>query len=258
MGKSQRLRLSDVRGVFRILSDARDLRHDRIQQDTLIINSLSELLGNDFGYALQFEGFRPQATTRIKQFVRGDNWDPVATHFMSEWGKTSEFEEDPMMLATWDKTEPVYTTKRSMELSFEELRRYRIFEELVEPASISDTVFTFFRYPRSNRARMYIFPRKLPQKDYEARQLRIAHLFITELLRLYHEGRLEPRGPLNTLPPRLARIARQLMTDQNQRQIARSQNLSYHTVRSYTKELYDTMGVSSREALVTKLMGRRK
>ncbi len=256
MRRSQSLKLSDVREVFRILGDVRELRHDRVQQDTLIVNSLVDLLETDFGYALQFDGFRPQATTSLDKVVSGDAKDPVAIRFMSEWGKTSEFKEDPMMLATWDKPDPVYTTARSAVMSYEEMQGYRIFEELVGPASINDTLFTFFRYPRSNLARMYILPRTHPRSDYQIKQHRLARLFTAELLRLYHRGLLEPRALLDTLPPRLAHIARQLRTPQNQRQIAKSQSLSYHTVRSYTKELYDTVGVSSREELVAKLFSR--
>ena len=60
---------------------------------------------------------------------------------------------------------------------------------------------------------------------------------------------------IDTLPTRLQRLAPLLLTGLNQKQIAAQEGLSYHTVRSYTKELYATLEVSSRQELMVKLRG---
>ncbi len=256
MKRSQQLTLTDVRGVFRILGDARDLRYDQSQQETNIVDEMVDLLDASFGFAVRFDGFRLDAPTKVERLVPGTIQDPQAVHYLSHWGKNSNFDDTPMMNATRIQAGPVYSTTRSDVLTFDNLKSYRIYPELIEPAEMYDVLMTFFRYPGCDITRGYIFHRTIRQKEYELRHRRLAQLFSTELHRLYHEGSLEPRGLLNTLPPRLARIARQLKTGQSQRQIARSQNLSYHTVRSYTKELYDTVGVGSREELVAKLFNR--
>ncbi len=256
MKRSQRLRLSEVREVFRVLGDAQDLRHDQVQQETVIVDAMTDLLGASFGYALRFEEFRPKAPTRLARVVPGTIQDPRVIHYFSEWGKTSEISDSPMMHATWNQAGPVYTTARSDLMTFRDIMPYRVYPELIEPAGILDVLMTFFRYPGSNIVRQYTFQRMNRQTEFEPRQLRLAHLFTTELHRLYGEGRLEPSDLINSLPQRLVRIAYLLRTNQNQHQIAHSLNLSYHTVRSYTKELYDTVDVNSREELVAKLFGR--
>jgi DNA-binding CsgD family transcriptional regulator len=253
MRRSQRLNLSDVRKVFRILGDARDLRNDQEQQEVLIVDAMTELLGASFGVAMQFGEFRPKAPTHMLRVVPGTNQDSRVIKYISEWGKTSDFNDDPMKHETWDKAGPVYTTSRSGVMTYDQLKYYRIFDEMVEPAGLKDVIITFFRYQGSNTTRGYSFQRTLKQEEYGRWQHRMTHMLSKELYRLYLQGDLEPQRLLHTLPERLAQMAQHLRSGQSQRQIAKSQNLSYHTVRSYTKELYDTVGVSSREALVVKL-----
>jgi DNA-binding CsgD family transcriptional regulator len=256
MRRSQRLRLSDVRRVFQTLGDARELRHDQVRQEVRIVDTMTDLLGASFGFALQFGEFRPKAATHIQRAVPGSTQDPRVVRYLTGWGKRSDFNDDPMMHATWGHDGPVHTTSRSGVMTYEAIKPYRIYEEMVEPAEIRDVLMTFFRYPGTNVTRGYAFQRTVRQEEYEPRDHRLAHLFTTELYRLYREGLLEQPSPMDALAPRLARMARQLMTGRSQRQIALNLNLTYQTVRSYTKELYDTVGVSSREALVAKLADR--
>jgi DNA-binding CsgD family transcriptional regulator len=256
MRRSQQLKLAEVRKIFRVLGDARDLCHDQVKQETVIVDAMTDLLGASFGQATRVGEFRPDRPTYLKKFVPGSIQDSGVTRYFSHWGKNSEFHDDPLQQMTWDKQGPVHTLSRSSVMSYEDVKQYRIYEEMVEPARLKDVVFTFFRYPKSNTIRQYAFQRATTQSEFEPWHLRLADLFITELHRLYREGVLEPGNPLNDLPQRLSHMARQLRTGQSQRQIALSQNLSYHTVRSYTKELYNTVGVSSREGLVEKLFRR--
>lgn len=256
MGLSQRLRLSDVRGVFRILSDARDLRHDPRQQEKVIVDAMVELLDADFGHAVRYAEFRPHRPTSVKQVVFGSIQDDRVSRYVSEFGRTHDINDDPMKPVTWDKTGPTHTTSRAKDIPFDELKNYKVFEALTEPAKINDAVLTFFRYPRSHDTRGYSFIRTLDKKEFTPRELRITHLLCSELHRLYLEGVLEERSPLDNLPPRLACLAQDLMTGLSQKEIARMRMLSYETVRSYTKELYERLAVSSREGLMAKLLNR--
>ena len=63
---------------------------------------------------------------------------------------------------------------------------------------------------------------------------------------------------MDGLPRRLQVLAPWLLTRLSQKQIAAELGLSYHTVRSYVKELYDTVGVGSREELSTRLRNEPK
>lgn len=255
MKRSESLPLEDVKKVFRALGHARDLRHDQTQQEILLVDSMTELLGAQFGHAVRFAEFRPETPTYIHQYIPGSIHDPSIERYLSEWGRNSSFEDSPLKHVTWDKQGPVYTTSRSTVMSYEDVMPYRIYDELVEPSRINDVLLTFFRYPGSNHTRHYIFQRTTAQREFDQRDLNLAHLFTTELYQIYRENALEPRDQLTQLPQRLQTLAYQLRTSRNQKQIAESMNLSYHTVRSYSKELYDIVGVSSREELVARLFG---
>lgn len=242
--------------MYRALGDARDLRQDQVRQERLLVDTMCDLLDASFGTAMSFGDFRPQAPTHLRRFVPGSIQDPHIVQFITNWGKTSRFADDPMMHATWGKPGPVHTTSRSREMPFEALRPHRIFRELIEPARLRDAIITFFRYPGGNATRGYVFQRTTRQKDFGPRQLRLAHLFSTELYALCRAAAIEPSAPNQPLPPRLARIAQALMTGRNQRRIARDLNLTYPTVRSYVRELYVAADVHSREELMAKLMKR--
>lgn len=58
---------------------------------------------------------------------------------------------------------------------------------------------------------------------------------------------------VETLPARLQKLAPLFLTGLSQKQMAQQTGLSYHTVRSYAKELYARLGVGSREQLIAKL-----
>ena len=255
MKRSESLPLEDVKKVFRVLGHARDLRHDQTQQEIFLIDSMTELLDAHYGHAMRLAEFRPETNTHIKHYVPGSIQDHSVQKYISEWGRNSSFNDDPLKHVTWDKQGPVYTTSRSAVMSYEDVKPYRIYEELVEPSKINDAILTFFRYPNSNSTRHYVFQRTTARREFGRRERNMAHLFITELYQMYRENALEPRDLLTQLPQRLQILASQLRTSRNQKQIAESMNLSYHTVRSYSKELYDTVSVSSREELVARLFG---
>lgn len=58
---------------------------------------------------------------------------------------------------------------------------------------------------------------------------------------------------LAELPTRLRTLAPLYLTGFSQKEMAQHTGLSYHTVRSYSKEIYAHFKVSSREELAVKL-----
>lgn len=253
MKSTRHMPFDEVRNVFRVLGHARDLRHNYPQQEKVVLDAMTDLLDADFGHAMQMGEFRPKTPTYIKNYTPGSVQDPDVIRYFSEWGRVSSFDDDPLIKHAWNQQGPVYTFSRGSVMTFEELRPYRIYEEMVEPANLHDVIIAFFRYPNSNVTRQYGFQRKKSKKEFNIREIQLANLFITEMYNLYREGYLEPPSLLDELPGRLSNIAHQLRTGRSQRQIAVAENLSYNTVRSYTKELYDTVGVSSREELVARV-----
>ena len=118
----------------------------------------------------------------------------------------------------------------------------------------------WFRYPGGDGIRGYALFRMKGDRVFSPKQVGLARLFVEELALLYVQGKLEPPNVLDELPPlpaRLRRLVPLMLGDLGQKQIAAKLGVSYHTVRSYVKELYDIVGVGSRAELVAKLRGER-
>lgn len=253
MSKSQTLRLSEVRRVFRLLGDVRELRHDQARQELLIVDTLVELLNADHGFALRFDGYRPGRPTRIEMAVPCSQQDPLMLRYLQDWGRRSSLDDDPNVVLTRPRARATVVSRMSGMMTPEQMRTWRIYEELWEHERLCDVLVAFFRYPRSDRVRGYAMHRTHGKVPYGRRDLRLARLFCDELLRLHRAGKLEPPPVVTSLPPRLRRPADLMLGGLSQKQIADEMGLSYQTVRSYSKQLYDMLGVHSREQLSERL-----
>ena len=259
MPQSARLTQNDFRRVFRILGDARDLRHDLAAQERRIVDGLCKLLGAPMGWATSFNNFRPGANTAITRLVPGAVACPITLGCLADWGAMDDYQGDPLVKAGRHSTCRTDVIARSGLMSYEDLSDYPIFEHFARPAKIYDSVALWFREINSDAIRGYALHRCSGEKDFSAKAIALARVFAVELAMLHDQGQLTPVAPLthpaalNKLPPRLRRLVPYLLTGMSQKQVAREMGLSYHTVRSYTKELYDCLRVGSREAFTAKL-----
>jgi DNA-binding NarL/FixJ family response regulator len=64
------------------------------------------------------------------------------------------------------------------------------------------------------------------------------------------------RPPLPPLPRRLEQVLRRLLNGDSEKQIARSLNVSTHTVHDYAKELHKRLGVNTRGELLNRFLPR--
>lgn len=258
MGQSQSLRLADVRKVFRVLGDVCDLRHDQPAQEQRIVDGLVEVVGAPFGWAAQFEDFRPGRDTAVSRFVLGSVTDEHTLDWLWKWSEVNELADDPMVHLGRPSAKPADLVCRSERLSEDEWRAYGAYEGVAEPSGLRDNIALWFRYPGADRIRGYALWRMQGDRLFTPRQTRMARLFAEELALLYEQGRLEPPGVFDTLPDRLRRLVPLLLTGLGQKQIATQTGLSYHTVRSYVKELYGMLAVSSREELSALARGENR
>lgn len=255
MSHSVRVTREDLRKIFRILGDARDLRFDQGGQELCIINGLCELIGASVGWAASFDQFRPGKDIQITRFVPADTVDEHWLDTLAWWGQISDPKDDALLdwaLTRQDDTDVIYSSES---ITWDKVTRYPSYEALGVPMRIIDSLAAHFRYPGSDRVRGYALQRLDGDRRFTPRQAAVAKVFAEELLLLYRSGHLEPVSPHVKLPPRLQRILPLLKTGLSQKQIAVKLGLSYQTVRSYAKELYELMGVRSREELAAKVRG---
>ena len=219
----------------------------------MIVDGLVDLLDSRNGFAVIFDGYRPDEETAISRLTLSSHQDASMLRISEDWGRRSQFSEDPMIAETWGVRKNYHTFAHSQRLQVGDPPYARMYEEFWVPVRAQDTMVSYFRYPNCDKIRGCALHRTRGQKHFALRDRRLAQLFTRELYLLYREGGLEAPGLLDALPPRLQTLAPLLLTHLGQKQIAAQLGLSYHTVRSYVKELYDLMQVGSREELAAKL-----
>ncbi len=258
MGQSNRLRLSDVRSIMRLLGDARDLRYDGPAQRRMLVNGLGRLIGGHNGFSVLFEHFVTGGHPVPTELIVGGVFDPDWIHYTSaEWCQYDAM-DDPMVAATLGKSSDITVAVRTRIMTDREYRGYPAYEQLLGPCRVNDLLVTF--YPRGpGQIRGYALHRRMGERNFSLREQRIGQLFITELSRLDRAGKLEVRPPGGgRLAPRQSQLLAHLARGRAPKQIARDLGLSVETVRTYLRDLYRKMDVSGRDELIAQvLMGYR-
>ncbi|MEM1210397.1 MAG: LuxR C-terminal-related transcriptional regulator [Planctomycetota bacterium] len=252
--RSSRLLLADIRGMYRLLGDARELRDRPIEQDRVLADGLAKLVGCDQAFAARFDEFSDRGRTRPAGFVPGTDLDPNVARF-GAWVRIGRnIEQDPMVTLTRG-IKGHAAVSRSLLMPMEGWQDWDVYEAVVEPSRVGDCLVLWYRYPNSDAIRGWSIQRRLGEPDFNARETALLGLAAEEMAELHRIGRLEPPRLLEGLPPRLRELAEALTTEMSQKQIADAMGISYETLRSYAKHLYARAGVNGRESLIARMRG---
>lgn len=142
-------------------------------------------------------------------------------------------------------------------------------EDVLDRASAADRLYT--RDPEIDMAESLFSFRQIPNDPglfsaislhrghgsapFSTRDLRIAHLLLSEVEWLHEDGAPKERSNACAgLAPRHQTVLTLLIDGQSTKQIAQNLELSEHTVRDYVKEIYRGFQVSSRAQLMKHFM----
>src|SRR4051812_2256479 len=84
MSKSAALKLADVRHVFRILGDVRDIRTDPQAMRRRIADGLCELVRGCHAFTLDLAGMTPLCQVQVRQMVIGGHPDEQGLEYLFE------------------------------------------------------------------------------------------------------------------------------------------------------------------------------
>src|SRR2546423_14431630 len=91
MAKVARLTLANIRSVFRLIGDVRDLRADPVAARKRIADGLCELLGGVHAFTLDLQGMLPNAELVATQMVIGGTPDEKKLAYLIESQKANHF-----------------------------------------------------------------------------------------------------------------------------------------------------------------------
>lgn len=254
MSKSQRLRSRDLRSIYRLIGECRDLGADPLVWQRRLVEGISTLVGARVAHAgvpIAFPG-PPSASAGMVHVGLNESAQSAAFEewfrFLTEGGVI----EEPFLqrfAPLW--SDRLITRSISQLLSRNEWHRAETFQTYhrrmnLDPGIMSLSPVLGEIYSLSAR-------RSLGERPFSLREVRLVHWLHHELAR--EMGRtLAPVGEpsASELPPRMRQTLQYLLDGLSEKQIARRMGISRPTVHEYVTGLYRRFGASSRGELMAR------
>jgi DNA-binding CsgD family transcriptional regulator len=258
MGKSGRVRFAELRKVYRLIHECRDLGHDPTAWPRHAIEQLTQLVGSQVGLIVDFRLGEPGAPPGIT-LLHDHGW--LIPHHGAYWRQRNFVNREVGQAPTFQKFVALSGTllTRTREQLVDDTAWYRSgeFQEINRQVMVDDLLVSGFWRPVSPFLFSLGLYRSLGEKRHGERERRLVHLFHHELSR--HIGRalaLEHGGAVALLPRRLRQTLDCLLEGDSEKQVAARLGLSRHTVHEYVKALYRRLGVASRAELMVQYLRR--
>lgn len=236
-----RLRLGDVRSIFRLLGEVRELGADPGIWRLHMLLRLRRLLNAEVVVSseVHFRATRDPSVARVVDIgwgcdEAGNPWrihaeqdDSPASYWLRIGAAPATVANDELRLAI-KPTKPTYGG-HSFILSQCELPHISAVDQLGLHRAWGNQPFT-------------------------AAEHRLVRVFHVELARLWRADALKKaRDPASELPPRLAQTLHELVSGLSEKQVALKLELSPHTIHNYIKALHHRFEVNSRAELLAKV-----
>jgi DNA-binding CsgD family transcriptional regulator len=234
-----RLRLKDVRAIFRLVGEVREMGADPDVWRPHMVQSLRELLGAQFVVSseIHFRKSPREGCVRVIDigWISDTEGNVCKSHDQREQDNFEDFWVAPskeLTAVTSDlipvKPKLAVHAGRSFILSQYALKHAGAVDQLGIHRAWGDEPFT----------------------SADHRLVRLLHV---ELGRLWRKDALRrAKDPGTALPPRLSQTLDELLQGRSEKEIALRLELSRHTIHNYVKALHQRFGVSSRGELLAR------
>lgn len=266
--RSQRLRLSDVRNVHRLVEEVADRGTDPTAWRTHMLTRLCGLTGGRVGMTMHIRNAVPgRLPDLLDVFDVGFDSDRARGRF-AEYARSDERAIDPgthALIAGHERARFV-TVTRQESIDAGEWYGSPVVSEARRSADIDHYLVSTVRLDRPGHLTGLILYKDWGTEPFTPRDRRLVRLFHVELLRRIFPGTgtTRPPSPLaapvpphpNELPPHLRRVLGRLLAGRSVKEAAADLSLSPHTVKDYAKELYARAAVTSRGELAAAYLTR--
>ena len=244
IGKPDRLKLADVRKLFRLVGEVRELGSDPQKWRPHMICRLRRLLQAQIVVSSEIH-FRTTATPNVLRVVDigwGCDEDERVWKIQTE---RDEQPEDYWLAAgvlPHRQSDPAPPTGELVPIK----PTRRVY---------GGTSFVLSQYelPHCYAVDQLGLHRAFGDEPFTPSQHRLVRMFHVELGRLWRKDALHrAQDPAANLPPRLRETLDALLSGSSEKQIAGKLELSRHTIHNYVKALHRRFGVSSRGELLAK------
>jgi len=242
MPQSRRIRFRDVRDLFRLIGEVRELGADPKVWRPHMVKRLRRLFGAQIVVSSEVHAQTTRVPGKLRIIDIGWGCDSDDTL----WDIHSE--RDDENLEEWrlaaGQVSPDEAAHEAVMVPVRPLQKVyggRSF------------VLSQYSLPHINAVDQLGLHRAFGEKYFSATEHRLIRVFHVELGRLWKRDALRNAGnPQQDLPPRLSQTLAELLAGRSEKEIANRLELSRHTIHNYVKALHQRFEVSSRGELLAK------
>ncbi len=252
MSKSQRLRLNEVRDVFRLIGELCELGQNQEVWRRHMLERLGAMVGASVSYTFQSRPPIVDNLSTISSFIDLGLTD-IANRALFTYFFEGGYKADPLFLPMAHFfLKGQHFTKTRTELVPDEVwlnsdvNNY--YNEQLETSDFMTSQY-FIDPPFTTQAINLHRPRS-DRRPFGQREQRVTHLFHTELGRLWEDKQLPTPDPCEGLSPRMRQVVRLVRAGHSEKEIAAKTDLSPHTIHDYLKRLHSHFDVSNRAGLL--------
>lgn len=250
MGRSQRLRLDDIRSVFRLLGEVRELGYSPTLWRDHMLKGLLELVGGTKAHA----GEAPISCSPTAPMFRGMVISGVANQrelgiYRNLIGQR-DYADDPCLPAMARLISRSFTRTRQQLADNRAWYRRRDLDTW-RTLGADCFIYTHQFLPERGCIHLISLNRPWGLPAFNERERRLVALFHRELGRHWRQPCDSSR---RGLAPRLRETLDHLLTGASEAEIAHALDLSRHTVHDYVKALYRHYGVRSHARLLARFI----
>ncbi|MEX2173984.1 MAG: helix-turn-helix transcriptional regulator [Pirellulaceae bacterium] len=268
MPKSQRLRLRDLRNIYRVIGECRELGNDCQAWRLHAVRSLCELVEAQVGIVGELHDFRteaPRMTAVLDHGWAGQRERRNYLDFLRQYGPANNPQHLPLARLP---PRPLITRSRQQLVSDELWYRCEHFNEQRRPSRIDGSMLSLStdcgglaEDARVQEPPMFVLAlnRALGEPLFEKRERLITRWFHFELAALIGGELTSGREPSpSALAPRQQQVLACLLEGDSEKQVALRLGLSRQTVHQYVKGIYGHFQVYSRGELLARWIRRPK
>jgi DNA-binding CsgD family transcriptional regulator len=255
MGKSQRLRLRDVRGIFHLLGECRELGDDAEAWPVHMQAGLCRLTQAQLGVGGLVRHVGPERLMMPIHF---------ADHGWPDARSRAQFHallKEPVALNNLVVqrfhllTAPCVT--RTRQHLVDDRRHYSsdYHHQCHRPFGLDHGLLSRYQPPGRDWHHELALVRAVGDPPFGRRECRVLHLFQLEIGPLIGGALISTEKPL-PLSPRLRQTLDALLEGNSEKEAALRLRLSVHTIHEYVTALYRHFGVSSRAELLARFLRR--
>ena len=256
MGKSQRIRLKDLRAIYMLVGECCEVGRDPYAWHIRAFEGLRKVLGAQMAFASMSE--HDLSDLQFREALGTMGWgamDADGRQATMEYGDLDMQQSDPSFLPFLEMTSDLMVRRRRELVPNNQWYRTPHFNDFYRRARCDDAILMVAHPPAETGVQIHhinLF-RALGDPAFCVRDRRLAYLFFREIRSLIGR-KLTPFGTKKPygLSPRLREVLALLSEGYSEKQVARELAISPHTAHDYVKELHKRFGVSNRAELLAR------